>query len=335
MNKRFCVVLKADHEIGTGHLMRVKGVLRPLMDAGLEPCLAADSLDGSVMPLCSEYKEIIRFSKGDVQGFADAVKRLAPAFALFDHYFIGPELESPVRAFAKVAVVDDLERRHDCDLLTDSGFFKTGEEYRGKVPGECRLLCGERYSLIRPEFKGAAARRPARTRLRVLVNYGGADPAHACLRALKSVIAARLYEKYDFTVLSGISNPDHDELSSLASAIPQIEVLRSTSHVADLFVQCDMAMGAYGGMFKERMCAGLPALNTVIADNQKGGDRLVRRLGCGDDISLQDLGDPKILEAKLASLEANLEKFRQAGMREIGGEGIGLVSKALMELAGV
>ncbi len=329
------MVLKADHEIGTGHLMRVKGLLNPLIDAGLEPVLATDSLEKSLVPLCSEYRDIVHFKAGDATGLADLVWKISPAFALFDHYFLGKDFESPLRAFANVAVIDDLERAHDCDLLTDSGFFKTGAEYRGKVPPSCALLCGELYSLIRPEFKGVAQWRVAHARLRVLVNYGGADPAHACMRALRSIIGGRLYEQYDFTVLSGISNPDHEALEKLAGGIPGIAVLRSTSHVAELFSRNDMAMGAYGGMFKERMCAGLPALNTVIADNQRGGDRLVARLKCGEDISLEDLGRPEILRQKLASLAERLDDYRDAGMREISGDGISLVARGLLEMAGI
>lgn len=335
MTERLCVVLRADHEIGTGHLMRIRGLLQPLAGAGLEPCLLTDSLEPSLLPLCSEYREIARFSMDSIRGFVRTARRLAPALVLFDHYFAGEAFESPLREFAKVAAVDDLERRHDCDLLTDSGFFKTGREYLGKVPEGCDLLCGEQYSLIRPEFKGAALRRRAHGRPRILVNYGGADPAHACLKALSSIIGGRLYEKYDVTVLSGISNPDHERLAEMSRGIPSIEVLRSTSRVADLFCRCDMALGAYGGMFKERMCAGLPALNTVIADNQRGGGALVARLGCGDDISLEDLGKPAVLEGKLEHLQAHLEEYRQAGMREVGGDGIALVSKALLELSGI
>ncbi len=326
------MVLKADHVIGTGHLMRIKGLLQPLMEAGLEPCLLTDSLEPSLLPLCQEYREIVHFSMDSVEGFAESARRLAPALVLFDHYFLGDKFESPLRSFSKVAVVDDLERCHDCDLLTDSGFFKTGQEYQGKVPGGCALLCGEQYSLIRPEFKGAALRRQMHARLRLLVNYGGADPAHACMAALSSLIKARLFEKYDITVLSGISNPDHERLVELSKDIPEIEVIRSTSHVAALFERCDMALGAYGGMFKERMCAGLPALNTVIADNQRGGGALVARLKCGDDISLEDLARPQVLEEKLASLQSHLEEYRQAGMREVSGDGIDLVSKALLKL---
>lgn len=329
------MVLKADHVIGTGHLMRIKGLLQPLLKAGLEPCLLTDSLEPSLLPLCSEYREIVHFSMDSVEGFVKSARRLAPSLVLFDHYFLGDKFESPLRDFAKVAVVDDLERRHDCDLLTDSGFFKSGAEYRGRVPEGCSLLCGEQYSLIRPEFKGAALRRQPHARLRLLVNYGGADPAHACLKALTSIIEGRLFERYDVTVLSGISNPDHERLVELSKDIPGVEVIRSTSQVAGLFSRCDMALGAYGGMFKERMCAGLPALNTVIADNQRGGGALVARLRCGYDISLEDLARPQVLEDRLSLLESHLEDCREAGMREIGGEGIDLVSRALLKLAGI
>ncbi|MDD6318678.1 MAG: UDP-2,4-diacetamido-2,4,6-trideoxy-beta-L-altropyranose hydrolase [Succinatimonas hippei] len=333
MTKKLCVVLKADHVIGTGHLMRVKGLLQPLIGAGFTPYLITDSLEDSLLPLCTEYKEIFYFKSGDPEGFASLVRTLAPDITLFDHYFIGREFESAIENLTKIAVIDDLEREHDCALLTDSGFFKTGDEYKGKVPKSCRLLCGERYSLIRDGFSEIAKKRPYRARLRVLINYGGADPAHACLKALTSVIKGRIYEKYDFIVLSGISNPDHEKLSDLAKEIPQIEVIRNSLKVPEIFTRCDMAMGALGGMFKERMCAGLPALNTVIADNQKGGEALVEKLKCGLSLNLEDLCHPERVAKALSALEGDLAFYRQNGMRFIEGRGIGLVSRAIIELA--
>lgn len=326
------MVLKADHAIGTGHLMRVKGLLPPLISAGFTPYLITDSLEDSLLPLCTEYKEILRFKSGERDSFVSLVRTLAPEITLFDHYFIGRESESAIKDLSRIAVIDDLEREHDCDLLTDSGFFKTGDEYKGKVPGSCRLLCGERYSLIRKGFSDIAAKRPKRSRMRVLINYGGADPAHACLKALSSVIAGRLYDRYDFIVLSGISNPDHDRLCDLTEGIPQIEVIRNSLNVPEIFTRCDMAMGALGGMFKERMCAGLPALNTVIADNQKGGEALVERLKCGLSLSLEDLCHPDRVAESLSELEAHLAFYQQNGMRFIEGRGISLVSRAILEL---
>lgn len=326
MSKTVCVVLKADPVIGTGHLMRVKGLLPALSDAGFRLVLISDSLHQSLMPLCDEY-ELVEVRHTDE--LAWGVNGFSPALTIFDHYFVGAETEAQIRS--KVAVIDDLKRDHVCSLLTDSCFFTTAEHYRAHVPGDCRLLVGAAYSLIRPEF--IDIKREQRLRPRVLINYGGADPAHACLKALNSVLRAGLTAEFDFTVLAGISNPDWDALARIVATHPEIELIRNTSEVGALFARCDLAMGAYGGMMKERMCAGLPCLGTVIASNQRGAPGVIERLDAGLDIALDDLEDPHKVADKLYELNAHRERFVKNGLEAVSGDGIKLVSQALLELA--
>lgn len=306
--------------------MRVKGLLPILYDAGYLPVMVSDSLPSNLLPLCVEYGIVEVCPKDEI---AARVNTFAPALTLFDHYFVGAETEAQVKS--KVAVIDDLKRDHICALLTDSCFFTTGEHYRNHVPGDCRLLVGAAYSLIRPEFIGI--KRETRVKPRVLINYGGADPAHACLKALNSVLKAGLTAEFDFTVLSGISNPDHAALAEIVAAHPEVELIRNTSEVGALFARCDLAMGAYGGMMKERMCAGLPCLGSVIAPNQEGAPGVIERLDVGLDIALSDLEDPHKTAAKLHELNAQKGRFITNGLKAVSGDGIKLVSQALIELA--
>ena len=93
-----------------------------------------------------------------------------------------------------------------------------------------------------------------------------------------------------------------------------------------------MAMGAYGGMFKERLCAGLPTINTAIADNQQGCVMMSTRLGVGEDLLLQELEDPLKVKKALLNLNKNRELYACNGKKMISGEGINLVTAAISEL---
>ncbi|MDY6321320.1 MAG: UDP-2,4-diacetamido-2,4,6-trideoxy-beta-L-altropyranose hydrolase [Succinivibrio sp.] len=332
MTDILCVILKADSRIGTGHLMRVKGLLAPLKEAGLSPVLVTDSLSDELEPLASDYAKIIRAAPSD-EALAKAACALSPKLTLIDHYFFAKKLESLIKkgCGCKIAVIEDLHRRHECDLLTDSGIFTSPESYDSLVPARCLRLVGPQYSLIREEFV-LARRNTWHERRRVLINYGGADPAHACLKALRAVIAGRLFEDYDFTLLTGISNPDHEELLKLAAPCPQIEVLRHTAEVAKLFSRCDYALGACGGMFKERLCSGLVSACTEIASNQAGGIEALKKLGCGTGIALEDLDKPAAVRLALDDLRAHEDEYRENGIRAFDGRGIGRVAAGILSL---
>lgn len=300
MNKKLAVVLKADKDIGTGHLMRVKSILRYLRD--IDCFLFADSLSSELESFCCEYKEIIRGSSTELLA---KIKKLNPNLILIDHYFLDYEFEKELYDSFKIAVIDDLERRHCCHILFDQGREKTSRAYEGKVPLGCRLCIGIHYNFIRPECAHIQKIQADSNKPRVLVNFGGSDPAHACLYTVKSIIEAKLYQSYDFTVFSGISNPDHETIAQLLKNIKEIKHYRHCDDIVSQFARTDLAIGACGGMFVERILAKLPAINVEIADNQKGTATFVKEYNLGVVMQINELSVNQVLSDNLTILNAN------------------------------
>ena len=147
MNKKLAVVLKADKDIGTGHLMRVKSLLRHI--DGVDFYLFTDSLSTELEAFATEYKSIIR---GKVCELVSAIKTLSPDLILIDHYFLDYDFEKELFKDFKIAVIDDLERRHLCHVLFDQGRDKTELNYKGLVPENTLLCVGYHYNFIKPEF---------------------------------------------------------------------------------------------------------------------------------------------------------------------------------------
>lgn len=327
--RAICVVLEAGFDIGTGHLMRVKGLLPYLIKEGYHLYLISDSFDRNLKHMAKEYTKIVLCHKNKIP---EIINKIKPCLTLIDHYHFSYKLETQIEG--KKVVIDDLKRKHDCDLLTDSCFFTDESSYAGKVPSQCKLLNGPEYSLIREEFLNIEHELTCPTR--VLINYGGSDPAHACLKAVLSIQNSDYldYEDYLFcyTVLAGAANDDIDELYDLCCQRPDFEFMVETDEMGKLFSRCDLAMGAYGGTFKERMAAGIPSLGTVIAQNQEGGPLVYEKYRCGLDIDLYDLENPLIVGRKLLELGANRIEFAENGKKLISGNGIKLVSDAILEL---
>ncbi len=324
MSERICVVLKADPKIGTGHLMRVKSLLPALSQ--YELFLVADSLAESMIPLCREYAHVLRCDKTAIP---QTVLSLKPKLVLFDHYFLDAECESAIYPHAAVAVIDDLaNRRHACHVLFDQGILRKPEDYKGLVDSSCRLCMGPKYALVKPKFT-AVTRPPETAKPTVLINYGGADPAHACLKAVKAVRAGGLTRDFKFIVLAGPANPDYEELETLCAS--DIELMKSTSDMPGLFARCHYAFGAYGGTFLERLCAGLPTCGTSIADNQDGAVELIEKLNLGISLSLEELSDLARFKAALEDLKRNGSVYASNGRALIDGQGPRRITDILKE----
>ena len=274
LNKKLAVVLKADKDIGTGHLMRVKSLLRHI--DGVDFYLFTDSLSTELEAFATEYKSIIR---GKVCELVSAIKTLSPDLILIDHYFLDYDFEKELFKDFKIAVIDDLERRHLCHVLFDQGRDKTELNYKGLVPENTLLCVGYHYNFIKPEFAKIKTTPSQSGKLRVLVNFGGS--------------------------YSGISNPDHDKITELLKDIREIKHFRHCNDILKEFEKTDLAVGACGGMFVERILARLPAINVEIADNQKGCGNFVKNFNLGVVMSVDELKDEQILSKSLENVNRN------------------------------
>ncbi|SFS46696.1 UDP-2,4-diacetamido-2,4,6-trideoxy-beta-L-altropyranose hydrolase [Succinivibrio dextrinosolvens] len=327
MNKNLVVVLKADSQIGTGHLMRVKGLLPYLNEYNLYLC--SDSLSDELRSQCNEYTDIIITAKDKL---SETVLSLNPQLVIVDHYYLDEEFETPVYEKTKVVVIDDLEnRRHKCHLLIDQSEGRT--KYRELVPPECRLCLGYKYNFIKKEFFEVKRSENSYGKPRVLVNFGGADPVHGCKLIAKSIMEGELYKEFIFTMISGLSNPDFGDIKKIISSNSEITLIRNSAKINEVFSNTDLAIGACGGMFRERIAAGIPSINVEIADNQAGTCKgVVKKYNLGECATLSDLSNPELIKDKLNKLNKNYTVFEKNCRNFIKERGIENIVRAIREL---
>jgi len=306
MNKNLVVVLKADAQIGTGHLMRIKGLLPYFNDYNIYLC--SDSLSDELKTQCTEYKGIVLT---DSNNLANAVLSFSPSLVIVDHYFLDEEFENQLYEKTKVVVVDDLQnRKHKCHLLIDQSEGRT--KYRKLVPANCRLCLGSKYNFIKKEFFEIKKTPNIYGVPRVLVNFGGADPVHGCKHTAQAIIEGKLYKQFRFTIISGLSNPDYEDIRAIVSDINEITLIRNSNNIAEVFSNTDLAIGACGGMFRERIIAGIPSINVEIADNQAGTcDGVVRKFTLGECANVSELKNPSVIFEKLNNLYRNYIEFEK------------------------
>jgi len=171
----------------------------------------------------------------------------------------------------RLLVIDDLaDRTHRCDLLLDQNFFgeATEQRYKALVQSQCTQLLGPHYALLGPEYAQLHPLVPARTELRrVLVFFGGVDPANLTFQTLEALMDPELAQLAVDVVL-GLQSPHRQAVMELVAGRSHTTLHDPLPSLAGLIARADLAIGAGGATTWERACLGLPSLVVAIAANQ-------------------------------------------------------------------
>ncbi len=277
------------------------------------------------------------FAAADAAATHEVLRRIGrPDWLVLDHYRLGADWVHALRRdVGRVLVVDDLaDRAHDGDLLLDSNWHDDpAARYRGHWPTGRPALFGPAYALLRPEFaasRAALGPRDGGVR-RVVVAFGGSDPAGATGACVEALHAARPDLRLDVIVGAGASQAA--ALQQRWAGHPQVQVTVGASDVATRFAAADLFVGAGGSMTWERACLGLPGVTLPIAENQQPLCRRLDEAGLGIDLGPWHVGAPAALPDALARLTADPARCRamSRGLAELcDGQGAGRVAANLL-----
>ncbi|MEO7157239.1 MAG: UDP-2,4-diacetamido-2,4,6-trideoxy-beta-L-altropyranose hydrolase [Vicinamibacterales bacterium] len=308
------VVIRADASaaIGSGHVMRCLCLADVLHAGGASVQFASRALpDHLVQPIVQRGHRVVALP--DRTGWderLDAEQTLSACgpcdWIVVDHYALGVTWETAVGAAGRLLAIDDLARSHVCATLVDQNFHPDPEQrYAGRVPGDCRLLLGPHYALLRPEF--TQARRDAEPRdgevRRLLVFLGGMDAGNVTETVLRSI---DLLDRIDLAVdvVIGAAHPARARIEALCASRPAARCHVETTRFAALLAEADLAIGAGGSATWERCAVGVPTMSLCLADNQREvlfhGSR--RGFVYAPDV---DFNDASLLALHLRALLAN------------------------------
>ncbi len=193
-----------------------------------------------------------------------------------DHYALDRRWEQTMRPHTRrIMAIDDLaDRPHDCDLLLDQNLGRQAKDYGGLLSRHTQTLIGPPYALLRPEFaqwRELSLHRRAQPQLKnLLITMGGVDQTNATGQVLDALTHCELPADLRITVVMGPTAPWLSQIQAQATAMPRpTQVLAGVSNMAQLMAESDLCIGAAGSTSWERCCLGLPAIQLVLADNQK------------------------------------------------------------------
>lgn len=262
--------------------------------------------------------------RADADAVAAALAGTAWDFLLVDHYALGSDWERAIRSLApRLAVIDDLGRAHDCDVLLDQNFHLDPQaRYAGKLPATAKALLGPSYALLRPAFRALRGRvRPRAGALgRILVFMGGMDAGNLTGQALRVLDQAGL-AGIATDVVIGAGHPHRESLQQRCATRPATVCHVQTPDIAGLMADADLAIGAGGGANWERMALGVPTLALCVAENQRAVLDDCSRAGL---VYLADAHDDASFALHLRALAGNpglREHLSRQGMACVDGKG--------------
>ncbi|PIE75818.1 UDP-2,4-diacetamido-2,4,6-trideoxy-beta-L-altropyranose hydrolase [bacterium DOLJORAL78_65_58] len=203
------------------------------------------------------------------------------------------------------------------------------------LPAMSRLLAGPRYQLMRREFlvgprPAASAADPARN---LLVTLGGGDPyrtGETVLEALELLPTADL----EVRLLAGVRPERLAELTDRARRLRQrVEILPQVADMPAQLAWADLAVTAGGSTLWELAYMGVPALVTVLADNQEPSSRLLAERGAIRRLGRAETLDAATVAAALGTLltdAAARQAMVAAGRDLIDGRGAERVVRTML-----
>lgn len=354
---RIAFRLDASSQIGTGHFMRCLTLADSLKQRGAQIRFVSrhmfehlrDMLDArghefillNSRPTGIDSEELLHAKWLGTSQHLDAQDTLkvlsdqAWDWLIVDHYALDVQWESAFRqTVKKVLVIDDLaDRRHDCNVLLDQNLYADMDvRYAGKVPGNCELLLGPHYALLREEFFQLRASRMERDGFvqRVLILLGGVDAENLTGKVVQAV--AQLPDRnLDVDVVIGAQHPARIDLEGVCHQLGfQCHV--ETPEIAKLMIKADLAIGASGSTSWERCCLGLPTVCLTCAVNQEAiaeglqAKGAIVNLGDGVALSVADLSKTLL---KLIGQPDKLKTLSTVSRGLVDGRGVDRVCNRL------
>lgn len=301
------VAFRADAsvQIGTGHVMRCLTLADALREHQAESVFLCRPHDGHLLgliaarghravALSSRHADGTAVDEGTLAhahwlgtdwatdaddsriALAETIGQAGVDWLVVDHYALDHRWERAMRPHCRhLLAIDDLaDRLHACDLLLDQNLGRNAADYQELRPRESQALIGPRYALLRPEFAAQRAKSLARRKNpkfeHLLVTMGGVDKDNATGAVLAALQDCDLPAELRITVVMGPHAPWLAQVQAQAATMGRpTRVLTGVNDMAELMVEADLAIGASGSTSWERCCLGIPAIQLVLAENQR------------------------------------------------------------------
>ncbi len=264
------ILIRADSSsfIGTGHIMRCLVLAKKYKNSKI--IFACQNLKGNINEkiVQSGYELEILNSNG-VDELDSLIKRLGIEFLIIDHYGIDFNFEKEIKTKNKgleLLVFDDTYEKHFCDELLNHNPYAKTSKYKSLVPKNCKLLCGDKYILIRDEFKKEKRKFYSKNKkTKILITLGGSDYNNHSFEILELLKKVKNIEVF---VVTTKANQNIQTLKKMAFLNRNFHVLINCDYMAKLINQVDFVIVAPSTTLYEVMYMKKRFIAIKTASNQ-------------------------------------------------------------------
>lgn len=275
----------ANKVIATGHVMRCMTIARELVKNNQQVRFLVSDYESTILlkqnhyeytvldtawdDLCTE-KEIQKVK--EILAESENVEKESPIL-LVDSYYVRNEYFSELRNYAKLVMLDDLcQDVYDVDVLINCNIAYCIYDYEEKYQRKkTRLILGAGYVPLREQFSQVGDDKiisDEKNALQILLICGGGDSFDVLNGFLEQVSSRHELDDCVFHVVAGAYNPYISALKKKQGQMSNVVLHTNVTKMADLMLQCDIAIAAASTVLYECCACSLPTIFYAMADNQ-------------------------------------------------------------------
>lgn len=273
------ILIRADSSstIGTGHIMRDLVLAQQFPKDNI--FFAIQELSGNINYKIKELKFKIKILKSNnISELITLIKKLKIDMIIIDHYGIDYNFEKKLKKEnpnLKIMVLDDTYEKHYCDILLNHNISAKKKKYKNKVPKNCKLKCGKKFTLIRDEFYKEKKKQKKDCKIKtVLLMMGGADTAKLNIPILKIL---KKFPNINVNVVTTFANKELKELQNYSKEKNSINLHINSNTIAKLMRKSDLAIVTPSVTVNEVIFMELPFIAIKTADNQEDIYRFLKQ----------------------------------------------------------
>lgn len=192
------------------------------------------------------------------------------------------------------------------------------------------MLAGPEFSPLAGSYAAdlAWADRPAASEAKhLLIAFGARDSTNMTSRVLD--VIELIDDVPDITIILSATAPHRDDVARRAGALTNVKIIFAPDDMIPIYQSADLAIGAPGVSFLERLCCGVPTLLVCQNADQRPIAEAAVREGAAE---LADDGDAPAMARRIRDLLADADRrneLRRRGRELVDGRGAERLAHAL------
>jgi len=314
----------AGQKTGLGHVVRCSHLARKLIANGAHCLFVMDYIEDGIAAFLGDLNVHSLYDgvqdrlnpRLDAQLFHNIAKTQNSDWVVVDDYRLGDEWEALIQDCGyKVCVIDDLLRKHQCDMLIDSRWRgqKTQFLYDDLVPPTASKLLGPDYVMLSESFKSSPPQKSPDTPFTIMLGLGGSGTLDQCERIIDSLLAhgKDFGQEFHLTPVIGPLSQNAasflDRYESYKNVTPIVGEIELYPHLC----QVDFYIGAAGGILYQLLALNIPALTFPLSENQHTNLRQLEDIGHFFHVENWSESDIEKLPAFVKTVMQNYERIKQ------------------------